>query len=156
MLSKYSPKISNFSSYLHSWWNRMICKQSTKSICLTRNCFKISNNKIAIWKGLDKDNGKFTYLFCQGPCGPTPSARMAGPSLTMKTAPLLHRKVSKYTSQCDQSNITVMVCVIRISLYNKDRRFSGGSAKQRSVIVPIDLVANITRDHWSSIHQRNP
>jgi hypothetical protein len=59
---------------------------------------------------------------------------MAGPSLTMKAALLLHRNVSKYTSQRDQGNITVVVCVIRISLYNKDRRFSGGSAKQGSVI----------------------
>ncbi len=126
----------------------MICKQSTKSICLTRKCFKKSNNKIAKWKGLDKDNVKFTYLFCQGPCGPTPSARMAGPYLTMKTAPLLHRNVSEYTSQCDQGNITVVVCFIRISLYNKDRRFSGGSAKQGSVIVVTDLVvADFTRDH---------
>ena len=57
-----------------------------------------------------------------------------GPSLTMKTAPLLHRNVSKYTSQCDQGNIIVMVCVIRISLYNEDRRFLGGSAKEGSVI----------------------
>jgi hypothetical protein len=56
-----------------------------------------------------KDNGKFTYLFCQGPCGLTPSAWMAGPSLTTKTAPLLHKNVSKYTSQCDQGNITVVV-----------------------------------------------
>jgi hypothetical protein len=49
--------------------------------------------------------------------------------LTMKTAPLLHRNVSKYTSKCDQGNIIVVVCVIRISLYNEDRRFLGGSAK---------------------------
>jgi hypothetical protein len=54
---------------------------------------------------------------------------MAGPSLTMKTAPLLHRNVSKYTSQCEHVNITVVVCVIRISLYNEDRRFLGVSAK---------------------------
>jgi hypothetical protein len=87
---------------------------------------------MAKWKGLDKDNGKFTYLFCQGTCGLTPSARMAGPSLTMKTAPLLYRNVSEYTSQCDQGNI--MVCVTRISLHNENRRFSGGSAKQGSVI----------------------
>ena len=41
----------------------------------------------------------------------------------MKTAPLLHRNVSKYTSQCDQGNITVVVCVIRISLYIKTGDF---------------------------------
>jgi hypothetical protein len=85
-------------------------------------------------KGLDKDNGKFTYLFCQDPCGLIPSTWMAGSSLTMKTAPLLHRNVSKYTSQCEQGNITVVVCVIRISLYKEDRRFLGGSAKQGSVV----------------------
>jgi hypothetical protein len=73
---------------------------------------------------------------------------MAGPSLTMKTAPLLHRNVSKYTSQYDQGNIIIMVCVIRISLHNKDRRFSGGSVKQGSVIIKQeDLVADFTRDH---------
>ncbi len=66
--------------------------------------------------------------------------------LDHETAPLLHRNVSKYTSQCDQGNITVVVCVIRISLYNKDRRFSGGSEKQGSVIVPADLVVDFTRD----------
>ena len=48
----------------------------------------------------------------------------------MKTAPLLRRKVSKYTSKCDQGNLTVVVCVIRISLCNRDRRFSGELAKQ--------------------------
>jgi hypothetical protein len=122
----------------------MICKQSTKSVCLTRKCFKKSNNKIAKWKGLDKDNGKFTYLFCQGPCGPTPSARMAGPSLTMKTAPFLHRNVSKYTSQCDQGNIIIMACVIRISLHIKDRRFSGGSAKQGSVVASRQTLLQIS------------
>jgi hypothetical protein len=36
-----------------------------------------SNKKMAKWKGLDKDKGKFTYLFCQDTCGLTPSARMA-------------------------------------------------------------------------------
>jgi hypothetical protein len=56
------------------------------------------------------------------------------PSLTMKTAPLLHRNGSKYTSQCDQGNIVIVVCVIWISLHNKDRRFSGKSAKQGSVV----------------------
>jgi hypothetical protein len=65
----------------------------------------------------------------------------------MKTAPLLHRNVSEYTSQYDQGNITVVVCVLRISLYNEDRRFLGGLAKQESVIVPTDLVADFTRDH---------
>jgi hypothetical protein len=57
-----------------------------------------------------------------------------GPSLTMKTAPLLHRNVSEYTSQCDLGSITFVVFVIRISLYNKDRRFLGGSAMQGPVI----------------------
>ncbi len=122
----------------------MICKQLTKSICLTRKCFKKSKNKISKWKGLDKENGKFAYLFCQGPCGPTPFARMAGPSLTMKTAPILHRNVSKYNSQCEQGNITDVVCVIRISLYNKDRRFSGGSAKQGSVVASRQTLLQIS------------
>jgi hypothetical protein len=94
-----------------------------------------------------KDNGKFTYLFCQGPCGLTPSTRMAGPSLTMKTTLLLHRNVSEYTSQCDLGNITVVVYVVRISLHSKDRRFSGGSAKRISCCKPADLVANFTRGH---------
>ncbi len=58
---------------------------------------------------------------------------MAGPSLTMKTVPLLHRNVSKYTSQYDMGNITVVVYVMGISLHNKDRRFSGGSIKLGSV-----------------------
>jgi hypothetical protein len=58
---------------------------------------------------------------------------MAGPSLTMKTAPLLHRNVSEYTSQYNMGNITVVVYVMGISLHNKDRRFSGGSTKLGSV-----------------------
>jgi hypothetical protein len=33
-----------------------------------KNALK-NSNKMAKWKGLDKDNGKVTYLFCQGPCG---------------------------------------------------------------------------------------
>ncbi len=146
MLSKNSPKRSNFPSILQSRWKRkrMICKQLTKSVCLTRTCFKKSNNKIAKWKGLDKDNGKFAYLFCQGPCGPTSSTRMAGPFLTMKTAPLLHINVSKYTSQCDQGNITVVVCVIRISLNNKERRFWGGTAKQGSVVASRQTLLQIS------------
>jgi hypothetical protein len=69
---------------------------------------------------------------------------MAGPSLTMKTAPLLHRNVSEYTYQCDQGNITVVVCVIRISLYNKDRRFSGESAKQGSVVASWQTLLHIS------------
>jgi hypothetical protein len=52
----------------------------------------------------------------------------------MKTAPLLHRNASEYTSQCEEGNIIIVVRVIRISLYYKDRRFSGRSAKQGSVI----------------------
>jgi hypothetical protein len=54
--------------------------------------------------------------------------------LDHENSSLLHRNVSEYTSQCDQGNITVVVCVIRISLHNKDRRLSGRSAKQGSVI----------------------
>jgi hypothetical protein len=69
---------------------------------------------------------------------------MAGPSLTMKTAPLLHRNVSKYTCQCDLGNITVVVYVIRISLHNKDRRFSGGSTKQGSVVVSQQTLLQIS------------
>jgi hypothetical protein len=62
------------------------------------------NNALKNSNKMAKDNGKFTYLFCQGPYGLTPSARMAGPSLTMKTAPLLNRNMSEYTSQHDQGN----------------------------------------------------
>jgi hypothetical protein len=51
---------------------------------------------------------------------------MARISLTMKTAPLLHRNLSEFTSQCEDSNITVMVGVIWISLYNEDRGFLEG------------------------------
>jgi hypothetical protein len=69
---------------------------------------------------------------------------MAGPSLTMKRALLLHRNVSKYTSHCNQGNITVVVCVIRISLYNKDRRFSGGSAKEGSVVASCQTLLQIS------------
>ncbi len=43
----------------------------------------------------------------------------------MKTAPLLHRNVSEYTFQCDQGYITVVVCVIRIGLYNRDNNQHG-------------------------------
>jgi hypothetical protein len=62
----------------------------------------------------------------------------------MKTAPLLHRNVSDNTSQCDQGNITVVVCVIRISLYNKDRRFSGGLAKQGSFVASQQTLLQIS------------
>jgi hypothetical protein len=58
---------------------------------------------------------------------------IAGPSLTMKTAPLLNRNVSEYTSQDDMGHITVVVYVIGISLHNKDRRLSGRSTKLGSV-----------------------
>jgi hypothetical protein len=43
------------------------------------------------------------------------------------------RNVSKYTSQYDMGNITVVVYVMGISHHNKDRRFSGGSTKLGSV-----------------------
>jgi hypothetical protein len=46
----------------------------------------------------------------------------------MKTAPFFGKKVSEYTSQCDQGDITVGVGVIRI------RRFPGQSAMQGSVV----------------------
>jgi hypothetical protein len=62
----------------------------------------------------------------------------------MKTAPLLHRNVSEYTSQCDLGNITVVVYVIRISLHNKDRRFSGGSGKQGSVVASQQTLLQIS------------
>jgi hypothetical protein len=114
-----------------------------------KNC-----NKMAKWKGLDKDNGKFTYLFCQGPCGLTPSAWMAGPSLTMKTAPLLHRNLSEYTSQCDQGTVIIVVCVIRISLHNKDRRFSGRSAKQGSVIASRQTFLQISPEIIDPVYSK--
>jgi hypothetical protein len=69
---------------------------------------------------------------------------MARPSLTMKTAPLLHRNESEYTSQCDMGNITVVVYVIRISLHNKDRRLSGGSGKQGSVVTSRQTLLQIS------------
>jgi hypothetical protein len=41
-------------------------------------------------------------------------------------------------------NITVVVYVIRISLHNKDRRFSGGSTKQGSVAVSRQTLIQIS------------
>jgi hypothetical protein len=79
---------------------------------------------------------------------------MAGPSVTMKTAPLLHRNVSKYTSQCDLGNITVVVCVIRISLYNKDRRFSEGSAKQGSVVASWQTLLQISPEIIDPVYKK--
>jgi hypothetical protein len=67
-----------------------------------------------------------------------------GSSLTMKLAPLLHRNVSEYTSQCDLGNNIIVVCVIRIRLYNKVRRFSGGSAKQGSVVASRQTLLQIS------------
>jgi hypothetical protein len=51
-----------------------------------------------------------------------------------KTAPLLHKNASQYTSQCDQGNITFVVVVIGASLFKRDRRFSEESATQGSII----------------------
>jgi hypothetical protein len=105
--------------------------QTTDQICLLnqKNALK-NNNKMAKWKGLDKITVNLPIFSVKVHVVlPLPQGWL-GPSLTMKTAPLLHRNVSKYTSQYDQGNITVVVCVIRISLYNEDRRFLGGSAKQ--------------------------
>ncbi len=62
-----------------------------------------------------------------------PFRRVAEPSLTMKTAPLLHRNVSEYTSQDDMGHITVVVYVIGLSLHNKDRRLLGRSTKLGSI-----------------------
>ena len=103
-----------------------------------------NSNKMAKWKGLDKITVNLPIFSGKVHV----SARMAGPSLAMKTAPLLHRNVSEYTSQCDQGNI-VVVCVIRISLYNKDRRFilRRISKARISRCKPTDLVADFTRDH---------
>jgi hypothetical protein len=62
----------------------------------------------------------------------------------METSPLLHRNTSEYTSQCDQGIIIIVVCVIRISLYNKDRRFSGRLAKQGSVVANRQTLLQIS------------
>ncbi len=64
----------------------------------------------------------------------------------MKTAPLLHKKVRENTSKCDQGNITVAVCVIRMSLRNRDRRFSGELAKQGLVMQADRPYADFTWD----------
>ena len=99
---------------------------------------------MAKWKGLDKITVNLPIFSVKVHVVlPLPQGWL-GPSLTMKTAPLLHRNVSKYTSQCDQGNITVVVCVIRISLYNKDRRSSGGSAKQGSVVASRQTLLQIS------------
>jgi hypothetical protein len=129
-------------------------QQSTKSICLTRKLPKKSNKKTAKWKGLDKDNSTFTYLFCQDPCGLTPSTRMARTLLDHENAPLLHRNGSDYTSQCDQSNIIIVVCVIRISLHNKDRRFSGRSAKQGSVVASRQTFLQISPEIIDPVYSK--
>jgi hypothetical protein len=94
------------------------------------------------------------WSFCQGPCGLAPSIKMAGPSLTMKTAPLLHRNVSEYTSPCDLGNITVVVYVIRISLHNEDRRFLGGSAKQRSVVASRQTLLQISPEVINPVYNK--
>ena len=41
-------------------------------------------------------------------------------------------------------NITVVVYVIRMSLHKKDRRFSGGSAKQGSVVASQQTLLQIS------------
>jgi hypothetical protein len=64
--------------------------------------------------------------------------------LTMKTAPFLHRNVSKYTSQCDLDNITVVVCVIRMCRQEILRRVSKARISHHKL---ADLVADFTRDH---------
>jgi hypothetical protein len=72
----------------------------------------------------------------------------------MKTPPLLYRNVSKYTSQCDLGNITAVVFVIRISLYNKDRRFSEGSAKQGSVIASQQTLLQISPEIIDPVYNK--
>jgi hypothetical protein len=72
----------------------------------------------------------------------------------MKTAPLLHRNVSKYTSQCDLGNIPVVVGVIWISLYNKDRRFSEGSAKQGSVVPSRQTLLQISPEIIDAVYNK--
>jgi hypothetical protein len=49
------------------------------------------------------------------------------------------QKVSQYDSQCDHSNIRAVVCVIRISLSNRDRRYAGELFHQGSLIQCITL-----------------
>jgi hypothetical protein len=94
-----------------------------------------SNDTMAKWKGLDEIKVSLPIFSVKGHAVYPQPQGWLGPPLTMKTAPLLRRKVSKYTSQCDQGSITVVVCVIRISLCIRDRRFPRGSARQESVVV---------------------
>jgi hypothetical protein len=70
-----------------------------------------SNITMAKWKGLDKINVTLPIFSAKIRAVKLRLQGWQGPSLTMKTAPFLRRKVSNYTSQCDQGSITVMVYV---------------------------------------------
>jgi hypothetical protein len=98
-----------------------------------KNALK-SKNTMAKLKGLDKITVNLPIFSVKAHAVSPLLQGWLGPSLTMKTDPLLHKNVSEYTFQCDQGNIIVVVRVIRISLYNGDRIFLGGSAKQGSVV----------------------
>jgi hypothetical protein len=117
------------------FWMKKDDLQTIDQICLrSQKNASNSHDTMAKEKGLDKIEVNLPIFSVKAHADYLRPQGWLGPSLTMKTAPLLHRNVSEYTSQCDQGNITVVVCVIRISLYNEDRRFLGGSAKQRSVV----------------------
>ncbi len=109
-----------------------------------------NSNKMAKWKGLDKITVKLPIFSVKvHVVQPLP---VAGPSLTMKTAPLLHRNVSKYNSQYDMGHITVVVYVIGISLHNKDRRLSGGSTNLGSVGVSQQTLLQISPEVINPVH----
>ena len=112
----------------------MICNQPMDQIhLLSQKNASNSNNTMAKWKALERTKVILPIFSVKGHVVEPQLQEWPGPPSTMKTAPLLRRKVSKYTSKCDQGNITVVVCVKRISLCNRDRRFSGELAKQGSV-----------------------
>ncbi len=102
-----------------------------------------------------QDNSKFTYHFCQGSCGLNPSARMARTLLDHENSSSSPQKCERDTSQCDQGNIIVVVCVIRISLYNKDRRFLGGSAMHGSVIASRQTLQQISPGIIYPVYRKN-
>ncbi len=126
MPSKNSYKISNFPSCLYFRQKRMTCKQPIDQICLlSQEDSWNSNITMAKWKGLGKMKVYLPMFSVKVHAVKRHLQGWLGPSLTTKAAPLLQRKVSGYTSQCDQGNITVVVCVMRISLCIRDRRFLG-------------------------------
>jgi hypothetical protein len=56
-------------------------------------------------------------------------------------------KASQYTSQCDQGNITFEVYIMRISLFEGDRRFSENQQRKDHCCKRTDFVVDFTRLH---------